>query len=89
MTGDTFEVSQDDLVALARVASKSKLARDAIHDRDDSIAAAVIDGGVDPSAVARAAGLAPTEIATIVFDQEANPSAQAQLRRVGRAGQLS
>ncbi len=77
----TFAVSPDDLVALGRVASKAKLVRDALQGRDEAIAVAVTDEGIDVAAVARAAGLTPAEAATIVFVQEANPSPFVQLRR--------
>ena len=86
---DTFEVSPNDLVTLARVASKAKLSRDARRERDETIAEAVVDDGVDPAVVARAAGLEPGEIAVIVYEQESNPSAFAQLRRSGRGRQAS
>ena len=88
-TSDTFEVSPDDLVTLARVASKAKLSRDAMRDRNEMITEAVVDDGVDPGVVARAAGLDPGEIAAIVFEQESNPSAFAQMRRTGRSRQAS
>jgi hypothetical protein len=77
----TLTVSQDDLVVLARVASKAKVARDSIQDRDEKIAEAVTDDGVEVTAVAYAAGLTPAEVAEIVFAQESNPSPFTQLRR--------
>jgi hypothetical protein len=84
---DTFAVSPTDLVALGRVASKAKLARDTLQGRDEAIAEAVTDEGIDVAAVAHAAGMTPAEIATIVFTQEANPSSFVQLRRATRRGQ--
>jgi hypothetical protein len=85
----TFAVSPDDLVALGRVANKAKLVRDALQGRDEAIAVAVTDEGIDPAAVAHAAGLTPAEVATVVFVQEANPSPFVQLRRSVRRGQAS
>ena len=86
---DTFAVSPDDLVALGRVASKAKLVRDALQGRDEAIAVAVTDDGIDVAAVAHAAGLTPAEVATVVFVQEANPSPFVQLRRNARRRQAS
>ena len=80
-----FSVSPEDLVALARVASKAQVARDSIEDRDARIAEAVTDDGIEVAAVARAAGLTPAEVAAIVFAQESNPSPFTQLRRSVRA----
>ena len=50
---------------------------------------AVTDDGLDVAVVARAAGLTPAEVATIVFVQEANPSPFVQLRRNVRRRQAS
>jgi hypothetical protein len=86
---DTFAVSPDDLVALGRVASKAKLVRDALQGRDEAIAVAVTDDGIDLAAVAHAVGLTPAEVATIVFVQEANPSPFTRLRRKVRRRQPS
>jgi hypothetical protein len=86
---DTFAVSPDDLVALGRVASKAKLVRDALQGRDEAIAVAVTDDGIDVAAVAHAAGLTPAEVATVVFVQESNPSPFVQLRRNARRRQAS
>jgi hypothetical protein len=80
----TFTVSPEDLVVLGRVASKAKLARDAMQDRDEKIAEAVTDEGVEVAAVAHAAGLTPAEVAAIVFAQESNPSPLTRLRRAAR-----
>jgi hypothetical protein len=78
---EPFTVSPDDLVVLARVASKAKVARDSIADRDARIAEAVEDDGIEVAAVARAADLTPAEVAAIVFAQQANPSPFTRLRR--------
>ena len=51
-----------------------------MQDRDEAIAEAVTDEGIEVAAVARAAGLTPAEVATIVFVQEANPSPFVLLR---------
>ena len=85
----TFAVSPTDLVALARVASKAKLVRDLVQGRDEAIAEAVTDEGIEVAAVAHASGLTPAEVATIVFTQEANPSPFVQLRRSTRRRQAS
>ena len=82
-------MSPTDLVALGRVASKAKLMRDATQGRDEAIAEAVTDEGIDVAAVAHAAGLTLAEVATIVFVQEANPSPFVQLRRNVRRRQAS
>jgi hypothetical protein len=86
---DTFPVTPTALVALGRVAAKAKLVRDAMQGRDEAIAEAVTDEGVDVAAVAHAAGLTPAEVATIVFVQESNPSPFVQLRRNVRRRQVS
>jgi hypothetical protein len=86
---DTIAVSPTDLVALGRVATKAQLARDALHGRDEAIAEAVTDEGIDVAAVAHAVGLTPAEVATIVFVQEANPSPFTRLRRKVRRRQPS
>ena len=78
---EPFSVSPEDLVVLARVASKAQVARDSLEDRDARIAEAVTDEGIEVAAVARAAGLTPAEVAAIVFAQESNPSPFTQLRR--------
>ena len=85
----TFAVSPGDLVALGRVASKAKLVRDAVQGRDEAIAVAVTDEGIDVAAVAHASGLTPAEVATVVFVQEANPSPFVLLRRNARRRQAS
>jgi hypothetical protein len=82
---EPFTVSPADLVVLARVASKAKVARDCIADRDAHIAEAVQDHGIEVAAVARAAELTPAEVAAIVFAQEANPSPFTRLRRTARS----
>ncbi len=82
---DAFTVSSDELVILARVASKAKLARDAIDDRDALVAEAVTEDGLEVAVVAKAADLTPAEVAAIVFAQESNPSPLTHLRRSVRA----
>ncbi len=81
----SFSVSTEDLVVLARIASKAQVARDSIADRDARIAEAVTDEGIEVAAVARAAALTPAEVAAIVFAQESNPSPYTKLRRSVRA----
>jgi hypothetical protein len=81
----SFTVSPEDLVVLARVASKAKVAQDSIADRDEKIATAVTDHGIEVAAVATAAGLTLAEVAEIVFAQEANPSPFTRLRRAARS----
>ena len=81
---ESFSVSPDDLVVLARIASKAKVARDSLDDRDARIAEAVKDEGLEVAIVARAAELTPAEVAAIVFAQESNPSPFTQLRRSAR-----
>ncbi len=80
-----FTVSPEDLVVLARVASKAKVARDSIADRDEKIAEAVTDHGIEVAVVAAAAGLTPAEVAEIVFAQESHPSPFTRLRRAARS----
>jgi hypothetical protein len=86
---DSFTVSPDDLVVLARVASKAKVARDSLDDRDDKIAEAVTGHRIEVAAVAHAAGLSPAEVAEIVFTQESKPSPFTGLRRAARSDQAS
>jgi hypothetical protein len=81
----SFTVSPEDLVVLARVASKAKVARDSIADRDEKIAEAVTDHHIEVAAVAAAAGLTAAEVAEIVFAQESNPSPYTRLRRSVRS----
>lgn len=78
-----FSVTADDLVILAHVASRAKLARDVIGERDARIAEAVTDDGLEVAAVAKAADLTPAEVAAIIFVQESNLTPMRRLRRSG------